>query len=432
MRGFIVRVAVWFPIVLMFMFVATLAAHAQTFQVLHTFSCVADGADPESSMILDARGNLYGTTKDGGNYGPNCVLGCGTVFQLKHAGSGWTLNTLYTFTGGDDGHGPEGGVVFGPDGLLYGTTAGGGNGYGIVFSLAPPTHACTSALCPWTESILYRFLSTNDGQYPYAGVTFDAMGNLYGTTGYGGPHNNKGAVYELTPTQGGGWTEQVLHYFGEGQDGAQPIAGLILDATGNLYGMTPAGGTYGYGTVYELTPTQGGGWTEQVLYSFSPGLDGFAPYAGLIFDAAGDLYGTAGASDFHLGFNGAVFELTPMQGGGWMEHVLHQFLINGMDGEIPDATLVFDTAGNLYGTTEVGGTYGGGTVFELMPAQGGTWTERVLHSFNRNDTGGYQPSAGVVLDAAGNLYGTTPVGGAENCGTVYELTLGGELQDSGK
>jgi len=434
MRRFIASIVVRVTIALALMFATTRVAPAQTLQVLHAFTGGGDGARPSASLTFDARGNLYGTTIYGGHTGGPCQpAGCGTVFKLTHTGSGWILNPLYSFTGGNDGMNPAGSVVSGPDGLLYGTTyAGGGNGCsgtgcGTVFSLGPPAHACTSALCPWTETILHRF-SGDDGQIPNAGVVFDANDNLYGTTAGGG--HNFGTVYELTRTVGGGWTEQVLHYFANSPDGALPAAGLIFDAAGNLYGTTYEGGTSNYGTVFELMPTQGGGWTEQVLYSFYQGTDGYQPLAGLIFDAAGNLYGTTSLSSFPVEYTGVVFELTPTSG-GWTEQVLHQFQNDGLDGDMPVAGLIFDPAGTLYGTTSAGGTSNDGTVFQLTPTQGGGWTEQVLHSF-MGAADGSSPAAGLILDAAGNLYGTAQAGGTYNAGTVFELSPGGEVRDSSK
>lgn len=367
MRHFIARMVVCVPIALVLL--ATRLAHAQALQVLHTFTGGADGARPSASLTFDVRGNLYGTTIYGGNIGVNCQTtgpGCGTVFKLTHTGSGWILTPLYSFSGGDDGMNPVANVVFGPDGLLYGTTHSGGGsgcggfGCGIVFSLRPPAHACTSALCPWTETILYRF-SGDDGASPGAGVIFDATGNVYGTTNFGGAEN-LGTVYELTPVEDGDWREQVLYGF-TGIAGALPNAGLIFDAASNLYGTTYQGGNGGYGTVFELAPKQGG-WTAQALYRFYQGSDGYYPEANLIFDAAGNLYSTTIAGG--TSNDGTVFELTPAQGGGWTEQVLHSFI--GADGGSPAAGLIFDSAGNLYSTTQAGGTYGAGTVFELTPS----------------------------------------------------------------
>ncbi len=193
-------------------------------------------------------------------------------------------------------------------------------------------------------------------------------------------------MFELTPTGGGGWTERVLYSFGNTPDGAIPVVGLIFDATGNLYGATTEGGTHGDGTVFELTPTGGGGWTERVLYSFGNTPDGAYANAVLIFDGAGNLYGTTELGGAN-GPYGTVFELTPTAGGGWTEKVLHSFA-NGTDGARPLASVIFDAAGNLYGTTTEGGTNRDGTVFELTPTAGGGWTETLLHSFNNNGTDG--------------------------------------------
>jgi uncharacterized repeat protein (TIGR03803 family) len=397
------------------LFVTSIWAAAEE-KVLHNFN--NDGTDgyyPEVGLIVDAAGNLYGTTTAGGAYNS------GTVFELTPAaGGGWTETVLHNFGNGTDGATPYAGLIFDAAGNLYGTTQYGGTyGVGTVFELTPAGGGS------WTEKVLYSFnLNGTDGAVPEAGLIVDAAGNLYGTTYFGGTYLY-GTVFELTPAGGGGWTEQVLHSFNNnGADGSLPAAGLIFDAAGNLYGTTVNGGTgsncvLGCGTVFELTPAAGGGWTEQVLHSFNNnGADGSTPFAGLIFDAAGNLYGTTFAGGTY-GY-GTVFELTPAAGGGWTETVLHNFG-NGTDGTAPYAGLIFDAAGNLYGTTSYGGTYNYGTVFELTPAAGGGWTETVLHNFG-NGTDGITPYAGLIFDAAGNLYGTTFVGGTYGYGTVFEVT----------
>src|SRR5271157_110097 len=335
------------------------------------------------------------------------------------AATNWSEKVLHSFNNnGTDGALPYAGLIFDAAGNLYGTTwLAGTYGYGTVFELTP------TAGGGWTEQVLHSFGNGTDGNQPVAGLIFDAAGNLYSTTVGGGDYDY-GTVFELTPAAGGGWTEQVLHSFGNGTDGASPYAGLIFDAAGNLYGTTYLGGTYGYGTVFELTPAAGGGWTEQVLYSFDY-TDGAHPEAGLIFDFAGNLYGTTafgGTGTFRSGGCGTVFELTPTAGGGWTEKVLYSFGNSLSDGLGPGG-LIFDAAGNLYGTTAYGGTYGGGTVFEVTPAAGGGWTEQVLRSFNGTD--GAFPSAGLIFDAAGSLYGTASEYGAYGDGTVFELTPGG-------
>jgi uncharacterized repeat protein (TIGR03803 family) len=283
----------------------------------------------------------------------------------------------------------------------------------------------------WEEKVLHAF-DFNNGAYPLTSLIFDASGNLYGTTpnGGGGACNygseGCGTVFELTPKAGGGWTEKVLHNFSNyGTDGYQPLTGLIFDGAGNLFGTTSLGGRRsaicpdGGGTVFELTPKAGGGWTEKVLYSLDDNAKGLYPNAGVVIDGAGNLYGTTTAGGAHA--SGTVFELTPKTGGGWTEKVLHSFG-GGEDGYEPLAALILDAAGNLYGTTNAGGAHGVGTVFELTPKAGGEgWTEKVLHSFLAYDKDGVQPQAGLIFDAADNLYGTTTLGGAHGEGTVFEI-----------
>ena len=334
---------------------------------------------------------------------------------------------------GTDGVLPFAGLIFDAAGNLYSTTSEGGTyGVGTVFELTP------AAGGGWTETVLHSFGNGTDGRGPNA-LIFDAAGNLYGTTSWGGTYTY-GTVFELTPAAGGGWTEQVLYSFCSQTnctDGAHPVAGLIFDAAGNLYGTTGHGGVYascnsgtGCGTVFELTPTAGGGWTEKVLHNFGNGTDGNSPSAGLIFDAASNLYGTTYVGGIYCsgsGGCGTVFELTPAAGGTWTETVLYSFCPAGYpctDGIGPEAGLIFDAAGNLYGTTVQGGRYDYGTVFELSPTAGGGWTETVLHNFG-NGLDGVDPSAGLIFDAAGNLYGTTSWGGYYGhyeYGTVFELT----------
>jgi len=316
--------------------------------------------------------------------------------------------TLHTFkqTGASL---PFAGLVADLQGNLYGTTAiDGDSQYGTVFKLTPNGHG------GWKETLLHIF-SGRDGDQPTASVIFDAAGNLYGTTGGGGDYG-LGTAFELAPVRHGDWTEAVLHSF-NAAEGIDPTAGLILDAGGNLYGTTYMDGPLGGGTVFKLAPNGHGGWKETVLHSFN-GADGGNPRGSLIFDADGNLYGTTTG-----GFTseGTVFELAPNGHGGWKHVVLHSF--NGADGSSPSASLIFDTAGNLYGTTPGGGTFGWGTVFELAPDGRGDWNETVLHSFRGKD--GQSSFTGLVFDADGNLYGTTIQGGAFGQGTVFELAPDG-------
>ncbi len=387
------------------------AAASET--VLHNLNNNGTAAAyPCAGLIMDASGNFYGTTCYGGLYNG------GTVFELTRAqGGGWTETVLYSFGNGTDGSVPEARLIFDANGNLYGTTTFGGiHDGGTVFELTPTGGG------NWTETVLRNFGGGTDGAIPFSGLVFDANGNLYGTTYQGGIHNH-GTVFQLAPRQGGGWTGTVLHSFNNnGSDGALPESDVIFDAAGNLYGTTSAGGIHDYGTAFELAPAQGGGWTETVLHSFNlNGTDGAYPEASLVFDTAGNLYGTTGEGGIHYIY-GTVFELTPRQGAGWTETVLHSFNFNGADGAYPEAGLTVDSTGNLYSTTSLGGIHNYGTAFELSPRQGGGWTETVLHSFNLNGTDGANPYAPLILDSAGNLYGTTYQGGVHASGTVFEIT----------
>jgi uncharacterized repeat protein (TIGR03803 family) len=395
------------------------SAWAATEKKLHDFSQyyngAPDGAWPEASLIFDAAGNLYGTTSLGG------TLNNGTVFELTATeGGGWTEKVLHNFNG-EDGYTLSASLIFDAAGNLYGIAQMTVNSYGTVFELMPAEGG------RWTVKVLHYFNWGRGGILPKAGLIFDAAGNLYGTTAWGGHYGSCGdpgcgTVFEMTPKEGGGWTEKTLHDFGTGVDGALPVAGLIFDASGNLYGTTSQGGDYyNSGTVFELTPKEGGGWTEKKLHNFGiDGRDAATPNAGLIFDAAGNLYGTtASGGDYDAG---TVFELTPKEGGGWTEKKLHNFGIGGRDGTTPNAGLMFDAAGNLYGTTYGGGDYGGGTVFELTPDGHGAWTEKKLHNFGIDGRDGINPYAGLIFDASGNLYGTTKNGGDYGVGTVFEIT----------
>jgi uncharacterized repeat protein (TIGR03803 family) len=320
--------------------IAARPAQAQTETVLYSFgSQGGDGQYPcYAGLTFDKKGNLYGTTFEGGAYG------FGTVFELTAAGTEKVLHSFSSQAG--DGFIPYAGLTFDKKGNLYGTTfEGGAYGSGTVFELTKKG----------TEKVLYSFGSqAGDGQYPHAGLTFDKKGNLYGTTFEGGAYGY-GMVFELTAAG----TEKVLYSFGsQGGDGYYPYAGLTFDKKGNLYGTTFVGGAYGYGTVFELTKKG----TEKVLYSFgSQGGDGYYPYAGLTFDKTGNLYGTTNGGGGYGG--GTVFELTA----AGTEKVLYSFGSQAGDGHVPEAGLTFDKKGNLYGTTNYGGAYGYGTVFELTP-----------------------------------------------------------------
>jgi uncharacterized repeat protein (TIGR03803 family) len=333
------------------------------------------------------------------------------VFRLSVSGPGSVLTPLYSFQGGpNDGAYPQGGVIVGPDGSLYGTTSSGGQyGWGMIYRLRPSPTACTSAICPWGKTVLYSFCSQrpncNDGATPgYGNLVFDQTGNLYGTTGNGGA-NDAGAVFELTPSNGV-WTESVVYSFpGSCLSSCAPFSGLIFDSAHNLYGTTGIGGTADAGVVYELSPS-GSGWTEQTLSSiYIEG--GTITYGGLAMDGQGNLFGTSGGP-----FPGGVFELTPSNG-SWTFNVLYAF--SGNEGPFDTPTL--DAAGNVYGTSSKTGLYDDGEVFKLTSSNGG-WIYTSV-SFDGSD--GYSPLGSVVLDGDGNLYGTTSGGGTYGYGVVFEI-----------
>ena len=280
------------------------------------------------------------------------------------------------------------------------------------------------------EEVLYTFHGLPDGRLPN-GLIFDSSGNLYGTTQQGGAANF-GTVFELSPDGHGGWNEIVLYSFQGGSDGKNPLAGVIFDSLGNLYGTTAGSDAgcwvAGCGTVFKLSPDGSGGWTETALHTFQAGSDGVFPESGLVFDKAGNLYGTTlaagdmGCPDSLIGC-GTVFKLSPDGSGGWTNTTLHAFH-GGGDGSTPTSDLIFDEAGNLYGTTRQGGTHNFGTVFELSPNSSGTWTETVLYRFLGGGDGG-DAQGGLTFDQSDNLYGTTQQGGAADFGTVFELSPDG-------
>jgi uncharacterized repeat protein (TIGR03803 family) len=266
----------------------------------------------------------------------------------------------------------------------------------------------------WTEAVIYSFTGGDDGAQPTGNLIFDATGNLYGTAGGGGAYG-AGVAFELTPNSDGAWTEITLHAFGSGRDGRNPSGGLIFDGSGNLYGAAQFGGR-SYGIIFELTPNGDGTWDEDVLFAFPPTTQGAAPDRGLVFDTSGNLYGT---SPFGARTGcGNAFRLSPQVGGPWTDKTIHNFY--GSDGCYPQSTLVFDSAGRLYGTAYSGGAYNQGVVFQLIPDSGGFWTRKDIYAFTGGKDGA-NPLVGVTLDSAGNVYGTTSKGGAQGDGVVFEL-----------
>ena len=356
-----------------------------------------------------------------------------TALMLLSASVAWSssVKLLYEFSG-RNGRGPSSNLVTDAAGNAYGTVAFGGQSQaGGVYQFSPTSgyHA------------IYGF-SGPDGRQPQGNLVMDTAGNFYGTTIYGGAYksgcNNQGCgvVFRLSPPKNGGaWTETVLYSFSGGDDGANPQAGVILDSAGNLYGTTEFGGSNGLGTVFEVSPAQGGTWTEIVILSV---FEGLSPLGSLVFDDAGNLFGTTGSSGPQGG--GTVFGLSPGPGGTWTYTLVYAFDgFNGsQDGDGPGAGLIFDNAGNLCGTTEYGGKYrqggnfGYGTVFELSPNFDGTWTESILYSFAGGSDGAV-PQTALAFDPAGNLYGTTLQGGSggfsclgNGCGTVFALVPDGQ------
>jgi uncharacterized repeat protein (TIGR03803 family) len=447
-----IRVSATFVMAILAALQPASASTIGTLTVIHSFHGGSDGAHSYSPLVVGAGGVLYGVTSEGGTGSCPPDQGCGTVFSLTPPaapGDSWTESVIYTFTGGpSDGALPEG-VTVGSDGILYGTTGYGGSGpcgsnlyvgCGTVFSLTPPA----SSGGAWTETILYNFVGgTSDGMLPRAGVTIGADNVLYGTTEYGGigPCDiipGCGTVFSLTPPAGGpsassAWTETILHFFTDSPDGANPLAGVVIN-NGVLYGTTYNGGaqvgTQAAGTVYSLSaPTSGSTWTETVLYAFPmSGTNGESPLAGVVAGSSSSggvvLYGTTwlgGITDPEGDTGGVVYSLTPPSspGGSWAEAVLYAFT-NGDDGGSPIGGVVLSPSGALFGTTEIGGVANDGTLFELEPpaSAGGAWTETVLHSF-QNGKAGIYPEASLGWGPGGELYGTTSTDGAANDGVVF-------------
>jgi uncharacterized repeat protein (TIGR03803 family) len=410
---------------------ASQARAAAAVSVLHTFSGGNDGSYPDSNLTVDSAGNFYGTTQIGG------AFGSGTVFEISPKPDGkWRFSVLYTFTGGADGGNPLGSLVFDAAGNAYTTaSSGGANGFGVVFELSPPVHPAPGK--EWAEKVLYSFRGGSDGALPFGNLVFDAAGNLYGTTSIGGKSHigclaGCGTIYELSLTKSGSWNETVLHRLTDAfGDGAEPRAGLVMDASGNLFGTTYEGGNndvcngYGCGSVFELTPPASGKkrWHFKTLIDFN-GIEGALSGGGVILDGSGNVFGTTlfgGANNA-----GVVFSLS-RESGRWKFKTLYSF--DGLDGLQPSGNLAFDNAGNLYGATYEGGANDWGGIFQLVPGGSG-WTENLLYSFLVSGKRfGASPLGGAILDATGDLYLTTNQGGNLNdcqpnagCGTVIKLS----------
>ena len=390
--------------------------------LLHAFGQNVDTATPAGALIADAQGNLYGISLSGG------ANGYGTVFELSPPnvpGRGrWIETVLYSFPGGSSGAYPQAPLHIDAQGNLYGVTEQGGGNLGTVFQLRPPTASDPTG----SFAVLYAFHDIEDGAHPAAGLAEAPNQRLYGTTFEGGTYN-QGSVYELTPpaVPGNAWTETVIHSFSQSVDGVGPMAPLLVDTQGRLYGTTATGPGTAVGSVFVLSPPTvvGGAWTQSVLHVFTADSDGSQPVGGLIADAKGNLYGATfggGSSGF-----GTVFELSPpaIPDAAWIKTTIHSFTVAympGPDGGQPLDGLIMDQQGNLYGTTSQGGPAGHGTVFQLTPpaSAGGLWTQTILSAL-ADWPYGRTPLGGLVMDANGNLFGTAGYYGAFNHGTAFEV-----------
>lgn len=374
---------------------------APKYKILHAFGNGQDGAGAYGSLLLDKKGNLYGTTSGGGLYS------YGTVFELTPGSGGqWDESILYNFeNNGSDGCTSVSGLAFDTNGDLYGASERCGEfGYGAVFELTPGSGS-------WSESVLFSF-NLHDGCCPQGGAVVVNGGNVYGAGG---------VAFELSRGSSG-WTETILHDFNrDRRDGYLPLGGVIRDASGNLYGTTEVGGnrcgSSSCGTVFELSPLAGGDWKETVLFRFNSH-DGAWPSDALFMDGSGALYGTT----INGGCcGGVVFKLAPRSDGHWKESTVYEFK-GGASGFLPGPGVVMDNAGNLYGATDGGGSpqCSCGVVYKLSPKKNGKWKYTVLHTFLGSD--GAQPAANLTLDDKGNLYGTTSTGGPYFDGVAFELT----------
>lgn len=380
-------------------------SQAQTFQVIHEFTG-PDGELPSWRLSIAAGGHLYGSTYAGGAYN------LGTAFRMSPQGSNWTFDRILQFDPESEGNGPQAGLAIGPGGVLYGTT----DNATTIYTLQPPFTAPRSVLQPWSVDFLYDFPIFT---YPAGDLIFDSFGNIYGVTSTGGNggcflDRGCGAVYELSPSQGG-WIKTTLYEFQGGADGEYPV-GVSLETSGKLIGTSVNGGSSDMGVIFELTPTSNG-WSESVIYNFSCSSDpGCMPQAGLTPDGNGNFYGSTSEE---AGYTGSIFELSPANG-GWTVTTLarlpQQYLLG------PDAPLTLDSAGNIYGTIE-GSTLTHGAVFKLTHGSG-EWSFTSLHDFTGGSDGA-TPLSTVAIGANGKLFGTASQygspGGCE-CGTVWEIT----------
>lgn len=403
-------------------------------QVIRSYSfrgAPNDGGNPNGGLVSDAQGNLYGVASEGGAVSSQCPVGCGTVFEFSRTQAGqWTENTIYAFTGQNGLQSPIGTLAIDAKGNLYGVTA---SYPGSVFELTPSQNG------NWIENTIYYFAGPPNGAVPTGGLVFDTEGSLYGSTSNGGTcsqYDCTGIIFKLSPEQNESWSEATIYTFQNDEDGHN-AGPLVFGNDGNLYGTTLAGGTSRFcqcGTVFQLV-NAGGLWTKSILYSFTGGLDGNGPTGPVVFDQAGNLYGETNLGGSLACPNqgcGVVYKLSPGAQNSWAFNLVHTF--NGLYGELgsyPSGGLVFDTEGNLYGTTSIGGdstncgANGCGTIFKLWQ-QENSWKFALL-SFN--GTNGTYPEYGVIVGNDDSLYGATFVGGTHQkcqddqsgCGTAFAV-----------
>ncbi len=393
---------------------------------LHPFrgNCWVDGQNDNfvSALVADSQGNLFGARQCGS--GSPVAAG---VFEISYVpGIGWRYSTIYEFTNDASGVALQNGLAIDSSGDLYGTTyLGGAHECGMVYKLQP------AASGHWTETVLYNFGALPqlaDGCNPEAGLIFDNKGNLYGTTGWGGTNaGGAGVAFELTPNSNGEWSDTVLHSFRGPPDGSGPNSSLVFDNSGNLYGTTSTGGHYSYGTVFELTPSPDGTWTETLIHEFSGDSDGAGP-SSLVFDSSGNIYGSAGGP-VKIYNGGEVFKLSPQSDGTWTESVLHIFPEPSSRAVAVPNQLSFDQRGILYGPLESGGdsNYGQcpegcGGIFRLIPSPDSEWTYQQVYEFTGLNDGGV-PTGPLIFDKHGNVYGTTSFGSNYEEGTVFQVLL---------
>jgi uncharacterized repeat protein (TIGR03803 family) len=386
--------------------------------VLYSFKGSPDGYAPVGGLISDQKGNLFGVTSQGGAHA------LGTVFELSPNGAGgWNETVLYSFTGGADGQYPGAGLIWDGQGNLYGTTVGGGYGCapkcGSVFELSLGTSG-------WTINALHTFRNPKDGETVLGGVVMGATGSLYGTTARLGP-KGAGTVFRLD-NSGDAWTLTTLFGFEIGVDGEDPEGLLVLGSDGAIYGTTAYGGTLignqAYGVFYKLSQNTKGKWIEKVLYSFKGAGDGGNPPFGLVADEQGNLYGVSPDLPSQ---RGCAFQFSPQSTNKWKKKNVYAFPFPKYgDPDIPNGLVSFDQSGNAYGVTYGGGSAGVGTVYSLAEQQGTPWPETTLYMFARGSDG-ERPEGQLLRDGKGNLFGVTQEGGGtgcggNGCGSVFEIT----------